>query len=93
MTVSPLTYDAVISAPDPLPTDLLTARYDAEKDEIVVTFRDDKVARIPTREFAELAAATAADYDFLDGTRAGVTCLTETIDLAVAADWWREQAK
>ncbi|MEL6384436.1 MAG: hypothetical protein AAFQ89_18665 [Cyanobacteria bacterium J06626_18] len=26
----------------------------------------------------------------LDGTRAGVTCITETIDFAVAAAWWRK---
>jgi hypothetical protein len=90
---SPLTYDAVISAPSALPTDMTTARYDAEAHEIVVTFRDDKIACVPTREFEELATATAADYTFLDGTRAGVTCLTETIDFAVAADWWRSQAE
>jgi hypothetical protein len=59
----------------------------------MVTFREDKVARVPTREFEELATATAAEYAFLDGTRAGVTCLTETIDFAVAADWWRSQTK
>ncbi len=91
MTISSITYDAVISAPEPLPSDLTTARYDAETDEIVVTFRDDKVARVPAYEFSELSAATAADYEFLDGTRAGVTCLTETIDFAVSADWWRQQ--
>ncbi len=92
MTTNPLTYDAVISAPSPLPSDLTSARYDAETREIVVTFRDDKVARVPTHEFKELATATPNDYVFLDGTRAGVTCLTETIDFAVAADWWRSQA-
>jgi hypothetical protein len=92
MTTSPLTYDAVISAPSSLPTDLTAAHYEAETREIVVTFRDGKVARVPTYEFEELATATAADYAFIDGTRAGVTCLTETIDFAVAADWWRSQA-
>lgn len=91
MTVSPLTYDAVISAPEALPSDLTGACYDAETNEIVVIFRDNKVVRVPTSEFSELAAATVADYEFLDGTRAGVTCLSETIDFAVAADWWREQ--
>lgn len=91
MTISRVTYDAVISAPEALPSDLTTARYDAETDEIVVTFRDNKVARVPAREFSELSTATAANYEFLDGTRAGVTCLTETIDFAVAADWWRQQ--
>ena len=92
MTTGPLTYDAVISAPAPLPTDLVAASYDADTEEIVVIFRDDKVARVPTAEFEELATATAADYEFLDGTRAGVTCLTKTVDFAVAADWWRKQA-
>ncbi len=92
MTLSQLTYDAVISAPSPLPTDLTAARYDDETDEIVVTFQDGKTARVPTSEFEELSDATSADYEFLDGTRAGVTCLTETVDFAVAADWWRSQA-
>jgi hypothetical protein len=49
---SPLTYDAVISAPSSLPTDLTATRYDAEAHKIVVTFRDDKVARVLTREIA-----------------------------------------
>ncbi|MBE9060987.1 hypothetical protein [cf. Phormidesmis sp. LEGE 11477] len=92
MTLSPLTYDAVISAPEALPSDLTSARYDAKTNEIVVTFKDNKVVRVPTSEFAELASATAADYEFLEGTRAGVTCLSKEIDFAVAADWWREQA-
>lgn len=85
-------YDAVVSAPEPLPSDIMGARYDAEAREIVVTFRDKKIARVPTEEFGELSTATTADYELLDGSRAGVTCLTETIDFAVAADWWREQA-
>jgi len=92
MTTIPLSFDAVISAPTPQPTDLTSAYYDTDTDEIVVTFRDDKVVRVPTQEFEELAHATAADYECLDGTRAGVTCITETVDFAVGADWWREQA-
>ncbi len=91
MALSPLTYDTVISAPEALPSDLTSARYDADTNEIVVTFQDDKVVRVPTCEFSELAEATVANYEFLDGTRAGVTCLSETINFAVAADWWREQ--
>ncbi len=85
-------HDPVISAPSPLPSDLTAAHYDVETREIVVSFRDNRVARVPTREFEELATATPDDYAFLDGTRAGVTCLTESIDFAVAADWWRSQA-
>ena len=86
-------HDAIISAPEAMPSDLLSATYDADTSEIVVHFRDGKIARLLTSEFEELAEATAADYQFLDGTRAGVTCLTETIDFAVAAAWWREQAQ
>ena len=86
-------HDAIISAPEAMPSDLLSATYNADNSEIVVHFRDGKIARILTSEFEELAEATAADYQFLDGTRAGVTCLTETIDFAVAAAWWREQAQ
>lgn len=81
----------LFSAPDPLPTDLIEARYDAKINEIVVTFRDNKVARIPVGEFEELAVATAVDYESLDGTRGGVACITENVDFAVAADWWRSQ--
>ncbi|PZO19059.1 MAG: hypothetical protein DCF25_08955 [Leptolyngbya foveolarum] len=92
MTISPLAYDVVVSAPDPLPTDLIEARYDAKTNEIVVMFGDSKVARIPVGEFEELAVATAVDYESLDGTRAGVTCITEAVDFAVSADWWRSQA-
>ena len=32
--------------------------------------------------------ATIADYQMLDGTRTGVTCISETIDFAVAATWY-----
>lgn len=85
--------DAIVSAPEAMPSDLISAGYDAETGEIVVTFRDGKVARVSTAEFEELAEATVADYQFLDGTRAGVTCITETVDFAVAAAWWREQAE
>lgn len=92
MTTTPLIYDAVLSAPAPQSSDLISAHYDADTNEIVVTFRDHKTARVATQDFEELAAATLADYEQLDGTRAGVTCLTETIDFAVAASWWREQA-
>jgi hypothetical protein len=87
------TYDVLVSAPESMPSDLLAANYDATKGEIVVSFKDGKVARVPTKEFAELAEATAADYRLLDGTRAGVTCITEKVDFAVAADWWRERAQ
>lgn len=86
-------HDAIISAPEAMPSDLLSATYDADTSEIVVHFRDGKIARALTSEFEELAEAAAADYQFLDGTRAGVTCITETIDFAVAAAWWREQAQ
>jgi hypothetical protein len=41
-----LTYDAVISAPNALPTDLTTAHYDAEAHEIVVTFREPISSRL-----------------------------------------------
>lgn len=86
-------HDALISAPEAMPSDLLSATYDANTGEIIVSFRDGKVAQVLTSEFEELAQATAADYQMLDGTRAGVTCITETIDFAVAAAWWREQAE
>ena len=80
-------------SPRPLrPEDLIAARYDADTDEIVVSFQDGKVARVPTIEFEELAIATADDYEHLDGTRSGVTCITDTVDFAVAASWWRQQA-
>ena len=88
-----ISQDALISAPEATPSDLISARYDADTGEIVVDFRDGKVARILTSEFEELAEATNADYKLLDGTRAGVTCITETIDFAVAATWWRKQAE
>lgn len=93
MKTSLTAYDVTISAPEALPSDLISASYDADAEEIVVTFQDGKVARVPTAEFEELATATAADYQFLDGARAGVTCITETIDFAVAAAWWRKQAE
>lgn len=83
--------DAVVVAPGLRPDDLIAAHYDADTDEIVVSFQDGKVARVPTTEFEELATATATDYEHLDGTRSGVTCITDTIDFAVAASWWREQ--
>lgn len=91
MTTTPLTYDAVLSAPDPRPTDLVSAHYDSDTDEIVATFRDSKIARVATQEFEELTNATLADYQYIDGTRAGVTCLTDNVDFAVAAEWWRQQ--
>ena len=56
------------------------------------SFQDGRVARVATTEFEELATATAADYEHLDGTRSGVTCITDTVDFAVAASWCREQA-
>ena len=86
-------HDALISAPEAMPSDLLAAHYDTATGEIVVSFRDGKVAQVLTSEFEELAAATPEDYQWLDGTCAGVTCITETVDFAVAADWWRERAK
>ncbi|MEM9008476.1 MAG: hypothetical protein AAGE59_33820 [Cyanobacteria bacterium P01_F01_bin.86] len=85
-------HDALISAPEATPSDLVAATYDPDTAEIVVSFRDGKVARVLASEFEELATATTADYQMLDGTRAGVTCITATIDFAVAAAWWREQA-
>lgn len=84
--------NSVVSAPEALPSDLISARYDADTQNIVVSFRDGKVTRVPTTEFEELATATTADYEHLDGTRSGVTCITDTVDFAVAASWWREQA-
>jgi hypothetical protein len=93
MKTSLKAHDAVIAAPEAMPSDLISASYDARTETIVVTFRDGKVARVATTEFEELAKATATDYQFLDGTRAGVTCITETVDFAVGAAWWREQAR
>lgn len=86
-------HNAFVSAPDATPSDLISAHYEAETGDIVVSFRDGKVARVPTSEFEELAEATAPDYQCLEGTRAGVTCITETIDFAVAATWWRQQVE
>ena len=91
MNTNQTLHDAVVVAPDIRPDDLISAHYDAATDEIIVTFQNGKVARVPTSEFEELAAATATDYEHLDGTRSGVTCITDTIDFAVAASWWREQ--
>ena len=85
-------HDALVSAPGEQSSDLISAHYDADTGDIIVGFRDGKVARVPTTEFEELAEATADDYQFLDGTRAGVTCITERVDFAVAATWWRERA-
>ncbi|MEL6130528.1 MAG: hypothetical protein AAFU84_10735 [Cyanobacteria bacterium J06633_23] len=92
MNTNQTLHDAVVVAPDTRPEDLITANYDADTDEIVVSFQDGKVARVPTTEFEELADATAADYEYLDGTRSGVTCITDTVDFAVAASQWRKQA-
>ena len=92
MNTNQTLHDAIIVAPDLRPEDLIGANYDAETDEIVVNFQDGKVVRVPTTEFEELTAATVADYEHLDGTRSGVTCITDTVDFAVAASWWREQA-
>ena len=83
--------DAVVVASGTRPHDLIAAHYDDTTNEIIVSFQDGKVARVPTTEFEELATATADDYEHLDGTRSGVTCITDTIDFAVAASWWREQ--
>ncbi len=82
----------IVSAPETMPSDLISARYEVDTQTIVVRFRDGKVARVATTEFEELATATAADYEHLDGTRPGVTCITDTVDFAVAASWWRKQA-
>ena len=65
--------EATISSPQAMSSDLTAASYDIHSREIVVNFRDGKIARIPTTEFDELATATTADYEFLEGTRAGVT--------------------
>ena len=92
MTTTSLTYDAILSAPAPQSSDLISAHYDASTEEIVVIFWDNKTTRVATQNFEELAAATPTDYEQLDGTRAGVTYLTETIGFAVTASWWREQA-
>jgi hypothetical protein len=86
-------HEAVISAPPETPLDLISAEFDVNAGDIVVHFRDGKVARVSSSEFPELAKATAVDYQFLDGTRAGVTCLTDNVDFAVAACWWRRQAQ
>ncbi|MEA5467215.1 hypothetical protein [Leptothoe sp. PORK10 BA2] len=91
MNTNQTLHDAVIVAPAIRPEDLIAARYDADTDEIVVSFQDGKIARVLTTEFEELASATVADYEHLDGTRSGVTCITDTVDFAVAASWWREQ--
>jgi hypothetical protein len=93
MKTTPFSQDALISSPPETSSDLISAIYDACTQEIVVEFRDGKVARVLTSEFDELAIATMADYEFLDATRAGVTCLTETVDFAVAASWWRKRAQ
>lgn len=92
MTTNQTLHDAVIIAPELQPSDLIEAQYDAGTQEIVVSFQDGKVARVPTTEFEELAAATEADYEYLEGTRSGVTCITDDVDFAVAASWWRQQA-
>lgn len=70
--------NSVVSAPEALPSNLISAHYDAATDEIVVSFQDGKVARVSTSEFEELANATNADYEHLDGTRSGVTCIRGT---------------
>ncbi|MEM9906424.1 MAG: hypothetical protein AAF921_15510 [Cyanobacteria bacterium P01_D01_bin.44] len=46
-----------------------------------------------TEELKIFADAITNEIRGLDGTRAGVACITETIDFAVAATWWRAQAK
>ena len=85
--------DALISGPQAMPSDLISAVFDADQQKIVVRFRDGKIAQVPVSAFEELVGATVSDYEFLDGTRAGVTCLTENVDFAVAASWWRRQAQ
>ncbi|MFG6107186.1 hypothetical protein U2F10_33430 [Leptothoe sp. EHU-05/26/07-4] len=92
MNTSQTLHDAVVVAPPVRPEDIIDAHYDADTREIVVSFQDGKIARVLTTEFEELAAATATDYEHLDGTRSGVTCITDTVDFAVAASWWRKQA-
>ena len=92
MNTSQTLRDAVVVAPSIRPEDITDAYYDADAGEIVVSFQDGKVARVLTAEFEELATATVADYENLDGTRSGVTCITDTVDFAVAASWWRKQA-
>ncbi|MEO0351540.1 MAG: hypothetical protein AAF282_15980 [Cyanobacteria bacterium P01_A01_bin.15] len=89
MNTSQTLHDAVVAAPPIRSDDLIAAHYDADTNEIVVSFQDEKVVRLPTSEFEELATATVADYEHLDGTRSGVTCITDTVDFAVAASWWR----
>ncbi|MEM9484119.1 MAG: hypothetical protein AAGA83_10560 [Cyanobacteria bacterium P01_F01_bin.116] len=89
MNINQTLHDAVVIAPATRPEDLIAACYDADTDEIVVSFQDGKIARVPTNEFEELAKATVTDYEHLDGTRSGVTCITDTVDFAVAASWWR----
>lgn len=89
---TPLTArDAVILGPDPSPIDPISAVYDPKTQEIVVHFGDGKVAKVQTNEFEELANAGIQDFECLDATRAGVTCITDTVDFAVAASWWRAQ--
>ncbi len=48
MNTNQTLHDAVVVAPDTRPEDLITANYDADTDEIVVSFQDGKVARVPT---------------------------------------------
>jgi hypothetical protein len=86
-------HDALVSAPPEMPWNLISASFDAKTREIVANFSDGKVARVPSTEFDELATAAIADDEFLDATRAGVTCLAETVEFAVAASWWRKRAQ
>ncbi len=61
--------------------------------DLVVTFSDGKVARVPTTEIPELAKATESDYAHLDASASGVCLMNDTIDMAVGAQWFYDQAK
>ena len=68
MNTSQDLHDAVVVASTIRSEDLIAAHYDADTDEIVVSFQDGKVARVLITEFEELASATTVDYEYLDGT-------------------------
>jgi hypothetical protein len=69
------------------------AQYDQERDELVVTFSDLKVARVPVSKIPELAEATELDYADLDATPSGVCLMNDRIDMAVAGSWFYQQAQ
>ncbi|MEA5464514.1 hypothetical protein [Leptothoe sp. PORK10 BA2] len=60
--------------------------------ELVVTFSDGKVARVQTTDIPALANATESDYADLDASVVGVCLMNDTVDMAVAAQWFYEQA-